>query len=454
MANRAPTISLEELRAGEKKAEGEARALQLHRATQRIADFNEEFDFLNMEHQSTVVFEGESYPSIFAAFQAAKTRDEGVRKALQKARNVFEVIEAVRNASEVPDWPGQRERMMTRLVRDKFVRDAELRRRLLETGERELVNSYADETPANLFWGVVWVGGTRGWETAWPKGDNRFGEILMRVRAEIGGGRASRNWLSESLCLPVDRPERILPSLSVRYSNDEDVDLPPRPFWTLGNEADTDFRLADEGVAPLHAALAFHPRLGLVLVDCASEAGTFLQKQRIPPFQLTRVPPKASFSLGASPLITPRPRLGRAIRAIDQRLRVTEAKIRLVETFGAEKLEEMLKDSPKSAVFCRLPPMSRRQLYRELDRLGPVDNLLHLESKGVAIVRFERQKDAERAVRDGAVYFLGQRVIAKEMGSEGEDEAILRLARTLDNKERHRAKRKRSDEDSYDEYRR
>ena len=43
---------------------------------------------------------------------------------------------------------------MESCLRDKFRRNKELTTKLKETGNRELVNSYADCSVSNLFWGV------------------------------------------------------------------------------------------------------------------------------------------------------------------------------------------------------------------------------------------------------------------------------------------------------------
>ena len=45
--------------------------------------------------------------------------------------------------------------VMEQLLRDKFRRHRDLRDRLKATGSREIWNSYEEETPSNVFWGVV-----------------------------------------------------------------------------------------------------------------------------------------------------------------------------------------------------------------------------------------------------------------------------------------------------------
>jgi hypothetical protein len=44
---------------------------------------------------------------------------------------------------------------MEALLRDKFRRYKDFRERLRATGSRELWNSYEEQTPSNVFWGMV-----------------------------------------------------------------------------------------------------------------------------------------------------------------------------------------------------------------------------------------------------------------------------------------------------------
>lgn len=53
------------------------------------------------------------------------------------------------------DWNSKRLNYMEQLLRDKFRRNKDLRERLKVTGSRELWNSYEEESPSNLFWGMV-----------------------------------------------------------------------------------------------------------------------------------------------------------------------------------------------------------------------------------------------------------------------------------------------------------
>lgn len=44
---------------------------------------------------------------------------------------------------------------MEKLIRDKFIRHYELKKKLLETYPKLLIDSYPNESQANLFWGKV-----------------------------------------------------------------------------------------------------------------------------------------------------------------------------------------------------------------------------------------------------------------------------------------------------------
>lgn len=61
--------------------------------------------------------------------------------------------------------------VMEACVRDKFTRNADLRRRLLETGDAELVE------------GNTW--GDRFWGVCDGEGENHLGRVLIKVRGEL-----------------------------------------------------------------------------------------------------------------------------------------------------------------------------------------------------------------------------------------------------------------------------
>ncbi|CAB4127369.1 NADAR [uncultured Caudovirales phage] len=123
----------------------------------------------NYEH-SPVLLDGLVYPTIEHAFQAAKTFSLTDREKIRHCRLPKEARQMGRTVSLRPGWDGMRLEVMEGLLRQKFEHD-DLRARLLETGDQELVenNWWGDK-----FWGVS--GGV---------GENHLGKLLMKIRSEL-----------------------------------------------------------------------------------------------------------------------------------------------------------------------------------------------------------------------------------------------------------------------------
>ena len=136
-----------------------------------IERFAGEHRFLSNFHPSPIWFEGVSYPTVEHAYQAAKSDDfeEKLRIASVESPGVAKRLG--RRLVPRRDWEECRVFVMEELVRAKFARHADLRRRLLDTGDAELIegNNWCDR-----FWGVC--GGV---------GENRLGRILMQIREEF-----------------------------------------------------------------------------------------------------------------------------------------------------------------------------------------------------------------------------------------------------------------------------
>ena len=137
-----------------------------------VMEFRGAYDYLSNFYPSSIEFDGITYCSAEAAFQAQKCAD-------QKLREQFAGLTAVkarhrgRQVDMRPDWEQVKLGIMEEIVRAKFTQHPELAGRLLSTGDLQLVegNVWHD-----TFWGVDLVTG---------KGENRLGRILMRIRAEL-----------------------------------------------------------------------------------------------------------------------------------------------------------------------------------------------------------------------------------------------------------------------------
>ncbi len=140
----------------------------------RIERFRGEFAFLSNFHPATVVFEGLSYPTVEHAYQAAKTLDLEMRRALAALDTPAKARAKGKRVSLRPGWNDLRLDVMEQLLRLKFTAP-ELRALLIATGDAELLEG---NTWNDRFWGI-WRG----------QGKNHLGSLLMKIRAEVAAGR-------------------------------------------------------------------------------------------------------------------------------------------------------------------------------------------------------------------------------------------------------------------------
>lgn len=138
---------------------------------EQICGFFGNYRFLSNYHIADVWFEGHMYKSTEHAYHAAKCRNTSDRISFRDygascafAKKLGQTIE------KRPDWDAVKYDFMLQLNVDKYMRHPVLRADLLCTGDR-----YLEET--NNWGDSYWGFDTR------KGGQNRLGEILMRVRA-------------------------------------------------------------------------------------------------------------------------------------------------------------------------------------------------------------------------------------------------------------------------------
>lgn len=156
------------------------RIMHLYKSTERvycvgphdgvIDSFFGKYRFLSNFEPCTVVYDGMTYTCSEAAYQAAKTTDVSLRIAFTTMNGSKSKFTGQKLTLR-PDWNDIKVDVMYQIVKDKFFRNPELRVKLLNTGDLELIEgNYWGDT----FWGVC-----NG------KGENHLGKILMRVRKEL-----------------------------------------------------------------------------------------------------------------------------------------------------------------------------------------------------------------------------------------------------------------------------
>lgn len=147
--------------------------------TEQITSFRGKHHFLSNFHASPVTFEGLDYPTVEHAYQAAKTDDPDKRRKIQAMDTPAAAKKYGARLKRPANWRQINMALMTDLIRQKFTRYPDLREQLLATGDTELVegNDWGDD-----FFGMVWDDTTQDW-----RGENRLGNMLMQVRAELRG---------------------------------------------------------------------------------------------------------------------------------------------------------------------------------------------------------------------------------------------------------------------------
>ncbi len=136
-----------------------------------IEEFRGEYRWLSNFHLVNIHYQGIDYPSTEHAYQAAKTLE--LEDKIYISHSVKTPGEAKKIGMTLDlreDWDEIKLKVMEDITRLKF-KNPELRQKLLDTGDQELVEG---NTWNDVFWGVC-----RG------VGQNHLGKILMRIRSEI-----------------------------------------------------------------------------------------------------------------------------------------------------------------------------------------------------------------------------------------------------------------------------
>lgn len=131
--------------------------------------FRGKFRFLSNFTSDPVIFDGETYPTVEHAYQAAKTLDIKEREYIKSLSLPGEAKKAGRRVTMREDWDDIKVNVMFDLIKQKFL-DLKLKNKLLEIDGLIVEGNYWNDT----FWGVC-----NG------KGENILGKILMNLRDEF-----------------------------------------------------------------------------------------------------------------------------------------------------------------------------------------------------------------------------------------------------------------------------
>lgn len=244
------------------------------RKIETIDNFNGVFDFLNNEYPCAVYLEGRLYPSVFHAFQAARSEKDHERAKIALAESLQELYELATEIEDPPEWANKRLTVMEKCLRDKFRRHRELRERLRKTGNRDLINTYADRSTSNLFWGMV-----EG------KGQNHLGHLLQNIRLDIHTEKELAKWIGMTFDLETDK--MLIPKIKLDVYKQENLaaveNLKTTPYNIFGVLPTCDVVLTHPSISRQHLVVLVDKKLGVAIVDLGSKAGTFVNSERIPP---------------------------------------------------------------------------------------------------------------------------------------------------------------------------
>ena len=166
-----------------------------------VTSFRGAYDFLSNMYSVTFAWDGRTYQNSEAAFQSAKTLDPLERDAFSGMNGVT-ANRAGKKVALRRDWEDVKVGIMEEVVRAKFGQNPELKERLIATGGMELMegNNWHD-----TFWGV---------NAKTLEGENRLGQILMKIREELGG-EEYRTRVAEALEAEIMLAETELAALPV-----------------------------------------------------------------------------------------------------------------------------------------------------------------------------------------------------------------------------------------------
>ena len=133
----------------------------------KIDLFRDEYFFLSNFYEVPVTYDGITYQNNEAAFQAQKCKIFKDREAFANM-NPAEAKKYGRKVSLRLDWERVKVGLMREIVYAKFEQNADLKEKLLQTGD-----AYLEE-------GNTW--GDKIWGTVNGQGQNLLGQILMETR--------------------------------------------------------------------------------------------------------------------------------------------------------------------------------------------------------------------------------------------------------------------------------
>ena len=137
----------------------------------KVESFDKEFRFLSNFYRAPLMYRGIAYPTSEHAYQASKTLNENSRMNISILNTPAQAKNYGKTVQLRPDWDEVKLRIMTEIVRAKFMQNPSLQEKLLATDDiiLEEGNKWGD-----TYWGIC-----RG------EGENHLGKVLMNLRESL-----------------------------------------------------------------------------------------------------------------------------------------------------------------------------------------------------------------------------------------------------------------------------
>lgn len=120
-----------------------------------------------------VEWKGKLWPTSEHAYHSEKFEDEAIKEEIRNTRSAHDAFRLSRTYENKyrKDWNGVRVGVMEDILRAKLEQHTYVKKKLLETGTREIIES----SPKDAFW---------GWGPN-KDGENQLGKLWMKLREEI-----------------------------------------------------------------------------------------------------------------------------------------------------------------------------------------------------------------------------------------------------------------------------
>ena len=142
-----------------------------------------EFEFYVCSNFSSfqVEWDGDVWMTSEHAYQASKFEDKSIREKIKNARSAHDAMKlakVVYQDQKRSDWYDIKLSVMEDIVRAKLSQHYYVQKKLLQTGDREIIES----SPKDGFW---------GWGPN-KDGENHLGKIWMKLRDELRTGKIQK----------------------------------------------------------------------------------------------------------------------------------------------------------------------------------------------------------------------------------------------------------------------